>query len=322
MFFRKKKSRNSRQDWWHNVIPQNVEFGNSGEARRRRRAHLLKMSLRIFFFVGAFVVVVWIVVSALEFGNAKAFSIVRLEYKTDGALDEAWIREFANLKLGKTQENPIELKRKLESYPQILSAEISRDDSKNMLKISLRERHGIARVFDGKEVKILATDGVLFPTKTGFSASNQVLPFVTDAKFFDDENGFRRIANCEALLKFLDFVRREHLTLLADWESVSVKDLPDELFRENLPQPWALLRVREHKNLREGKAFPNIAEIAFSAQNFEKELALWDSADTRSKLEKYCESAGTPKIPMNVIFISNLKNIHEPILEIRLIPKN
>ncbi|MCD8283793.1 MAG: hypothetical protein LUD39_02455 [Opitutae bacterium] len=318
MPFPKKKSRKPQATWWYQEIPQRVRLGTSEEARRRKRRVILQMAVSLFGTLAVFVAAVWLVFEMLHDDDVSAFSVVRLEYRTDGALEEDWVREFTGLTLDSGGQSPIELRRKLESYPQILEAQVSRDE-KNLLKISLKERSGIARVFDGAEEKILASDGVLFPKETSFSMTQDRLPLVLDAKFFDDASGLRKIANGDVLLRFLETVRRDHITLLAEWESISVHDLPDELFSDELSQPWAVLHVREHDNLRSA-AFPKISEIVFSAQNFEKELELWDSTDTQMKLEKHFANTNSKPASMRVVFISNAKNIHHPIPEIRIIP--
>ncbi len=320
MSSRNKKSRKPQEDWWYITVPQHVEFGTSEEARRRHRNEVLRMTIAFIGGTLVFVFLVWLGFRIAEEmkHEENSFSIVRLEYQTDGALEEEWVRKYTGLTLKSGIQNPIELRRKLENYPQILEAQVSRDD-KDLIKISLRERYGIARVYDGSEEKILSSDGVLFPKETGFAMTQNALPLVLDANFYDDEHGFRHLANGDVLLDFINEVRQSHPALMTEWESISMRDLPDELFSEEFPQPWAVIRVKERRNLR-GNTLPKISEIIFSAQNFGEELRLWDSSDTQTKLEKYFQNEKTKPDSVRVVFISNEKNIHNPIPEIRIIP--
>lgn len=321
MFFRKRKSRygNAVPDW-RKEIPQIVKMGNTQPVRPRK----WREYFRLFFVLASGLAMVFLIAGVAERlanGDDEEDGLLfpRLKLVTNGALEEAWVRDFLEIREARASAGVIALRKKLESYPQIRRARVVREGG-NVLRIELQERSAIAR-FRREDGRILnvGDDGVLFPAETYFASVQETLPFVYDVEFAKSESGFDVIRNADLLLDFLNVVRRNYPEMRRTWESVSAKDLPRVLLPMHLSQPWAVLRVKPFPP--DQADFPRVREIVFSAQNFRDELALLGSPDSIRKIREYFsrlqeESSKEYKI----VFITNRKNVRRPILEMRIIP--
>ena len=322
MFFRKKKSRGKAAvPDWRRTIPQIVKIGDTGSAKKlwwrsfRRASGVAASAL-------AMILLTAVVAERLANGgddSGRRIRIARLNLTTDGALDEAWVRAFSGVGESGADVSVSALRKKLESYPQIRRARVSRDDG-DALRVELEERVALARFRDADgKIFIVGDDGVLFPAETHFGTVEAEYPFVEDAVPATLPNGFRTLAETPPLMEFLNFAFREHRATLKGWESVSAKDLAKSPFPARFPQPWRLLRVRPRPAAdvpADGAPRIRIREIVFSAQNFREEFALFDSEDCAKKLRGRFD----PDRTYRVVFISNRKNERRPITEMRLVP--
>lgn len=319
MFFREKKSRNGNAvPDWRKVIPQIVKMGDTKPGGTRK----WREYFRVFFvLLSALVMFVVIAVVAERLANGgdagERLSFARVKLTTNGALEEAWVRDFLNIR-GKAS-SVIALREKLESYPQIRKARVVRDGG-DALKIELQERSAIARfrTEDGRILNV-GDDGVLFPSETYFTAIQDQLPFIVDVEINSLDNGLEAVANADLLLDFLNVARRNYPEMRRFWQSVSAKDLPQKLLPMRFAQPWAVLRVKPAFPQESG--LPRVREIVFSAQNFRDELALMSSSDSLAKIREYYEQAPEEREKEHkIVFITNRKNVRRPVLEMRIIP--
>ena len=319
MFFRKKKSRarNIVGDW-RTTIRQNIRTGGTSSAKRRLFYGWAKTLTVCTITVGAFALFAIVWAKMTSDASEDGFAPLKIEMRTDGVLDEKWFHAWTGVDFGSRDVSITQLRKKLERYGQVKNAEVTRGRG-NSLRVVLRERNAVGRLaFADGSVKMLADDGVLFPAET-FVIAQDKLPFITGARTEERADGLEQARGIAPLLKFLAIVRRDFPEMLLEWRSVSVKDLPDEIYEEKFPQPWAVIRVKTIPE-RMNPAFPPISEIVFSAQNFEEELALWGAQDTQAKLEKRFTDEDRGKQPHRVVFITNRKNAHRPIPETRIIP--
>lgn len=320
MFFREKKSRyGDAVPDWRKVIPQVVKItGESEPAGGKKWREYARM---FFVLLSAFTMFVVIAVVAERLANGgeddERLSFARMKLTTNGALEEAWVRDFLNLR--ESASGVIALRKKLETYPQIRKARVVREGG-NALRIELQERAAIGRFRDGDgRVFNIGDDGVLFPAETYFTAIQDKLPFITDVEVTQQKNGFRTISNADVLLDFLNFVRRNYSEMRCSWESVSAKELPQKLLPMHFIQPWAVLRVKSFPMTEPG--LPRVREIVFSAQNFRDELALMGATDSMKKIREYYEQAPEEREKEHkIVFITNRKNARRPVLEMRIIP--
>lgn len=319
MFFRKKKSRYGEAvPDWRKVIPQVVKMGDTQPGGTRK----WREYFRIFFVLSsAFVMFVVIAVVAERLANGgednERLSFAQVKLVTNGALEEAWIRDFLNIR--SAPSSVIALRKKLESYPQIRKARVVREDG-NTLRIELQERAAIARfrTEDGRVLNV-GDDGVLFPSETYFTAIQDQLPFVSDVEIAAIDGGLEAVANADLLLDFLNVVRRDYPEMRRFLERVSAKDLPQKLLPMRFVQPWAVLRVKPA--FPQDSGLPRVREIVFSAQNFRSELALMGSSDSLAKIREFYERAPEEREREHkIVFVTNRKNTRRPVLEMRIIP--
>lgn len=316
MFSKKKEARSEAHvPDWKKIVAQRVRIGNETKsAKKRRFRNFFRASLMgiVAAAVLALMVFVWTKTTGTEAENEMTPLVIKL--KTDGFLDEAWLRAWANVPAGTREVGIVALRKKLETYGQIKQAEIVRGRG-NSLQITLKERAGVARVQLGNRVEIVASDGILFPAETFVSAQNR-LPFITGATVVAGANGRESLQNIDVLLKFLAAVRRDYSHFLLEWESISIKDLPARIL--DADTPWAVLRV---KPLAEAQnpGFPRLREIVFSAQHFEKELALLGSPDAQAKIEQRFAEENRDKL-YDIVFLTNRKHAHRTFQEMHIIP--
>lgn len=319
MFFRKRKSRRTQVvPDWRKVIPQTPTIGDTSSAKKRRRRSYLQT---FFVLVSSVIMVLIIAVVADRLlngdGSEMRFRMTRLSVETNGALTEAWVQGFAGPQGQDADVSVVALQRKLESYPQIRQAQVSRRRG-NTLHIRLQERTALARVrLTNGQVAMLGDDGVLFPAETYFKNVQSDFPFVTDILPASQEP-VRAIDN-KPLLDFLNFTLKNHPRMLREWESISARDIREPLFSDRFAQPWAVLHVKPYFN--PDSEFPNIRELVFSAQNFREELKLLCSPDTADKVHAFFEQNPEARERRHrIVFIMNRKNERTPILEMRIVP--
>lgn len=319
MFFRKRESRRAPiVPDWRKVIPQAPKIGDTASAKDRQRRSYLQTFFVLISAVTMVVIIAVVTERLLNGGGSDAsLPMSRLSLETNGALTEPWVRDFVNPQGKDSDISVIALQRKLESYPQIRRAQVSRGNG-NTLRIRLEERMALARIrlANGK-LAMLGDDGVLFPAETYFKNVQNDFPLVTDV-LPNTQEPVRVVTN-PALLDFLNFTLKNYPRALHEWESISGKDIQDPLFSADLPQPWAVLHVKPYMNPDSG--FPNIREIIFSAQNFREELKLLCSPDTARKVREHFErNAGSAGKKHRIVFVVNRKNERLPHLEMRIIP--
>ncbi|MCR5183777.1 MAG: hypothetical protein K6B46_03655 [Opitutales bacterium] len=323
LFSKKTTSIAKKAKDWHSEIDQKAKSSLVSRAARIKRwvlrlkgvAIALSAAFLVFIFTNLFVKIA----SSDEVN--KAYHINDVVFHSDGALDKDWFLKYTGFYSSMVMTRSVyDVQKQLLDYPQILRAEVERDEKNHLLTVRVQERRAFARVklADGS-VNMVASDGVLFP-ETYFNAmADEAFPFVTDYELRENENGFKVLLKHESLRDFLEAVRLTSANLLCEWESVSLKRIPEKLLPLRYDQSWAYFVVSP-KEGRMDAGLPPIKTLAFSAQRYQDELALWISEDTQKQLKDYFDrNSACFLVPWKVVFMLSTKG-NNKFIELRIIP--
>lgn len=302
-------------------LPQNVSVSGDTRASKRRRVRNASRTISVALLFAGIAALFGYVWADMMRGVSEegAPGAAAAEFSSEGGvLDEAWFRAWTGFDESRAP-NLNRLRRRLLEYPQIKEADIRRLPG-GKIRVSVRERRPIGRLVgaDGA-VRLVADDGVIFPSET-FPPSRAMLPIFEDAKISRDAGtGFERVEGIGPLVEFVDEARTRCLPIFAEWDVISLKHFPAD--PNDVALPWAEIRVVP-KSSAGNPSHGRVREIVFSAEpkSFRQDLRLLSAAAAEGKLEEALSAPEARKKDYRILFITNRKNPAEEFRELRLIP--
>ena len=253
---------------WRKLIAQDVHTVPRGTTGRRRAARSWIQAAAVVSLLGLMATVLW-----FALGDAPAGPAARpaLRLRTDGFLSAADVAPLAFPPSAPSGTDVAALRQALEADPQVLGARVRRlaDGS---VDIELRERLAVARLdlpaAGSTGWRLLGADGVPFPGRGYPAQAVRNLPVVTDLPP-ESDGGARRSGGLELAAAFLSAARSSYPALVAEWQSLSLRDAFDG--RPDIP--GATLRVVLRPSSQPADR-PALAEVVFSAREWARELPL------------------------------------------------
>ncbi len=262
---------------WRKLIPQDVNTVPRGTMGRRRAARSWAQGATVLALLGLMAAVLWF---ALDDAPAGPSARPALRLRTDGFLAPADVAAVAFPAAAPSGLDVVALRQAVESDPQVLSARVRRlaDGS---LDIELRERLAVARLEAPAGAggwRLLGADGVPFAGRGYPVQAVRNLPAVVDLPA-ESEGGARRSGGLELAAAFLSAARASYPALVADWQSVSLRDA----FDGRADIPGATLRVALRPSSQPADR-PALAEVVFSTREWARELPLLASIGIDERL--------------------------------------
>ncbi len=250
---------------WRKLIPQDVNTVPRGTMGRRRAARSWVQGAVVLSLLGLMAAVLWFALGDAPAGPAAKPA---LRVRTDGFLSPADVAPLAFPPSAGSGLDVAALRQALEADPQVLAARVRRlaDGS---LDIELRERLAVARLETPAAPpgwRMLGADGVPFAGRGYPVQAVRNLPAVVDLPE-ESEGGLRRSAGLELAAAFLSAARASYPALVADWQSLSLRDA----FDGRADIPGATLRVTLRPASQPADR-PALVEVVFSAKEWAREL--------------------------------------------------
>lgn len=220
----------------------------SPQARRRKKAKVLKLCFAFVLFCLIVGGVSWTVVALSQRETpieitAPSKPVEQIIFDTDGALPDAWLGSVIELRRETTlmEVDIHKMKGQLEAHGQVVSASVEREFP-NALKIIVEERKPTLRMRvmsdDGEPVlRVVSRDGVLYEG-VGYSRSTlHSLPYVVPFRHSDGR--VLPMLGIEKVAELLDVTRASKADFFATWEWVDLR-----YFSGDLEVPGQVIEVR------------------------------------------------------------------------------
>ena len=275
-------SAEGEQSWRELAGPRQSRV-NSSLSRKRRKIRWIKL-------VGIILVCLIVTVGIIQVRKrdddgvastaAKAGSIERIGFYTDGALSDEWLNSVIRLRPGMSmmEVDIYALKEILEANAQVKSASVERVFPSD-INIEIIERKPVMRLMiasvnGSRNLRLVARDGVVYKG-LGYSATSlKQLPFLQPYRHPD--GSYFPLHGIEQVAQLLELVRSKQPNLFRTWQVVSL-----EHYAGNQDLPGQVIEVRS-------KVVP---EIIFSATT---DYAM--QLDRLVYLLNYLEKRGNPSL--------------------------
>ncbi|WP_404423177.1 cell division protein FtsQ/DivIB [Nibricoccus sp. IMCC34717] len=194
----------------------------------------------------------------------KATPVRAVSLRTDGVLDQAWVKQSLALPVGADlmELDLFALRQRLVSHPQVRDAVVTRRFP-DTLAVVLQERSPVARIMvqfkDQKPAPFcVARDGVLFEGVNQRRDFLDTLPFLEGVKIRRQGRGLAPLEGMDTIADLLQAARTNAPFLYAKWRVINVAQLRTD----------GLVRVRT----------ADIPEVIFGTrENFTRQLAFLDT---------------------------------------------
>ena len=194
-------------------------------------------------------------------GFGEGAMIKDVNFRTDGVLDESFVKQFLDLYEGASlmDADIFEIKERLESLGQVRSARVERSIAKESISISVSERHPVFKMLvqneAGNELQLVDEDGVSFRGK-GFTRNKlHRLPAIGGVSLQTESGAYLPIPEVVQL----NHVRRSVRDMVPQWFScvrsivIKPKSSSSEFLGSNyvLRTPWCQELVLDAQSLED-----------------------------------------------------------------------
>lgn len=250
---------------WRDIQQSGARRATTRHARMRRLVNIGRWML--VAVLGAVLVgaAVYGVKAATEgTGGAEVQRVLaKVTFRTDGVLNDAWLRQACELKLGTPMDelNIHNLKLQLESFGQVREARLTRK-LPDELVVEVRERTPVLRarvgLADGRtKLVLIARDGVVFDGYNYPSETIRALPFLAGVRFRRDGDGIAPIEGMDVVADLLETARREQPYIYSGWTILSL-----ERFHGDATRPGSVIKVNSR----------HVGEIVFAPGQFKEQI--------------------------------------------------